>query len=352
MNLRPRQQDVRVFHYQTEESPKGAASCSDRQQGNVSLPTFCSFGKAGTTVTSTVSMANRARKSIGRDVLQVASPPISMVNHVANILDDESQERSHTEFDTEFDDLVHDPDGFQQQPDKAASGSSFVPANECMGEMTCCNGGVHFNLIPDSQLEGRLQSEDDFVDPDVAIRTAEGLANITPQSTPGWNWTRIRSSNICGPCGIRSTRRRPPSWTLVEMETLQTHLREKHAAGTDGKVVRMAGEVSWPPSLNSLDALKRPFNFKEIMVTLTGTDHITGDTVYSHTKYAPADMALDGDSPTFFKKILMDPWVSTWDSSMSNWNRLAAGESSELDGGNPDNRVHASPGWMRVTMVI
>jgi hypothetical protein len=81
------------------------------------------------------------------------------------------------------------------------------------------------------------------------------------------------------------------------LEILQSHLRDQRAAasasaGGDRKAAAAAAEGSWPPSLNSWMALRTHLQFKEIVVTLSGTDHITGRSVYGHTTYTPADMAI------------------------------------------------------------
>ncbi len=321
-------------------------------------------GKAGKTVTSTVSMANRATKSIGGLVLQVASSPVAMVNKPANALDDKSRKSSNTEFD----DSAHDPDGLYQPSDKVESTSSSVPAKNVNGEMPRYNGVAHSTFVSDSVLEGRSQEADDFVDPDLAIQLASIVGNSTRAvamlEDPPDNgvshatiYSRLELENDSHPFFKHL-------WTLRHKidatsplldarghEILQAHLREKHAAaaaGTDRRAARVAAEGSWPPSLNSWEALRRHIQFKEIMVTLTGTDHITGNTVYSHTKYTLADMAIGWRFANMLRK---DPDGSLGvDLGLINdvLEQVGGGgeplEVPELDGGNPHDRVDVS-GW-------
>jgi hypothetical protein len=46
----------------------------------------------------------------------------------------------------------------------------------------------------------------------------------------------------------------------------------------------------WPTELSDYKQVRKHLKFNEMMVTLSGTDHITGNTVYSHKVYDYADV--------------------------------------------------------------
>jgi len=48
----------------------------------------------------------------------------------------------------------------------------------------------------------------------------------------------------------------------------------------------------WPPELNSYEHVRKHLVFNEIMVSLTGTDHVTGNTVYSQKVYDYVDVNI------------------------------------------------------------
>lgn len=52
------------------------------------------------------------------------------------------------------------------------------------------------------------------------------------------------------------------------------------------------GGVGLPPELNGFDQLRRHVKFEEISVTMSGTDHITGNNVYGHTSYTRMDLVV------------------------------------------------------------
>ena len=59
-------------------------------------------------------------------------------------------------------------------------------------------------------------------------------------------------------------------------------IREFHKSGGEG----------WPPDLNAHEKLRKHICFEELSVTLSGTDHITGNTVYGFAIYSTVDLAI------------------------------------------------------------
>lgn len=53
-----------------------------------------------------------------------------------------------------------------------------------------------------------------------------------------------------------------------------------------------AGGEGWPPELNSHEELRKHICFEELSVTLSGTDHITGNTVYGTSIYFLDDIVI------------------------------------------------------------
>mmetsp|Transcript_3759 Transcript_3759/g.6934 ORF Transcript_3759/g.6934 Transcript_3759/m.6934 type:complete len:419 (-) Transcript_3759:47-1303(-) len=52
------------------------------------------------------------------------------------------------------------------------------------------------------------------------------------------------------------------------------------------------GGKGWPPELNSYQKLREIVTFEDISVTLSGTDHTTGNSVYGNTSYTSSDLVV------------------------------------------------------------
>jgi hypothetical protein len=60
----------------------------------------------------------------------------------------------------------------------------------------------------------------------------------------------------------------------------------------------------WPTELNDYKNVRKHLKFNEMMVTLSGTDHITGNTVYSHKSYDYVDVNIGW---RFATALVVDP---------------------------------------------
>jgi hypothetical protein len=60
----------------------------------------------------------------------------------------------------------------------------------------------------------------------------------------------------------------------------------------------------WPTELNDYKEVRKHLKFNEMMVTLSGTDHITGNTVYSHKAYDYVDVNIGW---RFANALVVDP---------------------------------------------
>jgi hypothetical protein len=60
----------------------------------------------------------------------------------------------------------------------------------------------------------------------------------------------------------------------------------------------------WPTELNDYKSVRKHLKFNEMMVTLSGTDHITGNTVYSHKAYDYVDVNIGW---RFATALVVDP---------------------------------------------
>eukprot|EP00539_Tryblionella_compressa_P019558 CAMPEP_0178867664 /NCGR_PEP_ID=MMETSP0747-20121128/5577_1 /TAXON_ID=913974 /ORGANISM="Nitzschia punctata, Strain CCMP561" /LENGTH=185 /DNA_ID=CAMNT_0020534559 /DNA_START=8 /DNA_END=565 /DNA_ORIENTATION=- len=52
------------------------------------------------------------------------------------------------------------------------------------------------------------------------------------------------------------------------------------------------GGIGCPPELNSHEALREHVCFEEVSITLSGTDHVTGNSVYSYNIYTAVDLTI------------------------------------------------------------
>ncbi|KAL3912675.1 MAG: hypothetical protein SGARI_001031 [Bacillariaceae sp.] len=68
---------------------------------------------------------------------------------------------------------------------------------------------------------------------------------------------------------------------LLDLEAHKI-IRDFHKSGGEG----------WPPDLNSHEKLRKHVCFEELSVSLSGTDHITGNTVYGTAIYSTVDLAI------------------------------------------------------------
>jgi hypothetical protein len=292
-------------------------------------------GKASKTVTSRVAMMTSPRKS---KAVLASSGIVGMTNNKEVTLCDESRTSSwYSDVDAGLSDVVLSSGGLQQcsnHNDSTISSSSLVPSTSYAStDVLCGDSGVgrtiseklddSDNTLQLTQLQTTAGDDDDFnnsstaveLHDDVAVRFTEAVAKAVGASTrtvtmledppdkgvsQATIYSKLELENDSHPFfkHMWTLRHRiDASSPLLDArghEILQAHLREKEqvaVAAVGGGGVRTS-DGSWPPSLNFWEALRKHIQFKEIMVTLTGTDHVTGNTVYSHTTYTPADIAI------------------------------------------------------------
>jgi hypothetical protein len=80
-------------------------------------------------------------------------------------------------------------------------------------------------------------------------------------------------------------------WTLRHRIDQNSPLLDNIAHGILRQFLSNGGE-GWPPELNSYKKLREHVKFEDISVTLSGTDNITGSSVYGCTGYTSGDMVI------------------------------------------------------------
>ncbi|KAG7350713.1 inward rectifier potassium channel [Nitzschia inconspicua] len=80
-------------------------------------------------------------------------------------------------------------------------------------------------------------------------------------------------------------------WTL-------RHKLDKNSPLLDRKAISIIenfhadGGIGFPPELNHHEQLRKHVKFQEISVTMSGTDHLTGNDVYGSTSYTSKDLVV------------------------------------------------------------
>lgn len=137
---------------------------------------------------------------------------------------------------------------------------------------------------------------------DALIPTVPVSDIISPQTSPGV--VMMDDGEYADSCGLSH----PTIYSRLALETechpffkRCWHLRHKideHSPLLDGEAHRIirgfrnGGGKGWPPQLNSHEKLRQHLCFEEISVTLSGTDHITGNTVYGTSLYTTFDLVI------------------------------------------------------------
>jgi hypothetical protein len=125
---------------------------------------------------------------------------------------------------------------------------------------------------------------------------------IAPTSSPGV--VMMDDGEYANQCGLSH----PTIYSRLSLETDSHpffkscwHLRHKideHSPLLDcdaHEIIRKfrdSGGRGWPPQLNNHEKLRQHICFEEISVTLSGTDHITGNTVYGTSRYTTIDLTI------------------------------------------------------------
>ncbi|KAL3909865.1 MAG: hypothetical protein SGILL_007917 [Bacillariaceae sp.] len=102
--------------------------------------------------------------------------------------------------------------------------------------------------------------------------------------SPATIYTRVSLQNENHPFFKRT-------WTLRHKVDLSSPLLDRNAYGIIQQF-HANGGTGWPPQLNAYEKLRESVKFQDISVTLTGTDHVTGNVVFGNTSYTASDLVI------------------------------------------------------------
>jgi hypothetical protein len=131
-----------------------------------------------------------------------------------------------------------------------------------------------------------------------ATDTTPSLAGVlvNPQSRPAC--VMIDEGDLCPPAIYSRVELENEShpffkrvWTLRHTLNMSSPLLDNNAHMILQNFSTNGGE-GWPPELNSYEKLREHVKFEDISITLTGTDHVTGNAVYANTSYNSFDLVV------------------------------------------------------------
>jgi hypothetical protein len=152
--------------------------------------------------------------------------------------------------------------------------------------------GHHTQIIQELMTGSATNVDDDIGDTDQPIIDTKEQPGVFKMDEGGEDeglspptiYSRIDCELERNPCFERV-------WTIRHRLNSNSPLWDAHAHALI-RGYRSKGQKGFPPELNSYEQLREHTKFQDISATFNGTDHITGNTVYSNKFYTYHDLVV------------------------------------------------------------